>query len=209
MRIALFGATGDLGKELLNQGLREGHAIQAFVRNPDKLNTKHDLLEIVPTDVIKDSFDSLAAKIADNDLVISALGTGMNPGITKVYSEGTAKIVQAMQQAKIKRFITVSSCGTDPTLDEPWWFLWLIRRVFINVYVDMARMEERIINAQNLEWIIVRPTRLTNGEHQKYRVNLTHSPKNGVEISRADVAQFILEQLQQDTYLYKFPVLSY
>ena len=93
MKITLFGATGSLGQELLKQGLAKQHLIKTFVRSPDKIKTKHDLLEMIQADAIQDSQDSFAEKLAGSDAVISALGTGMNLRITKLYSTGTTRIV--------------------------------------------------------------------------------------------------------------------
>ena len=158
---------------------------------------------------MKDSIDSLAEKLADSDAVISSLGTGMSLKITKLYSEGTKNVVSAMQQAQIGRLILVSSSGTAPTTEEPWWYLWFVRRLLINVYVDQARMEEQIISTKNLEWVIVRPSQLTNGKQKEYRVRLRHNPKGGFQISRADVAGFMLKQLTDDSYLHELPALAY
>ena len=209
MKIALLGATGGLGKEILKQGLERGHSIDALVRTPEKVETKHELLNVVRADVMKDSKDSLAELLAGSDAVISSLGTGMSLGITKLYSQGTSKLIAAMQQSKIRRLVVVSSSGTCPTLEEPWWYLWFVRRLLVNVYIDQARMEERIIATNNLDWIIVRPSQLTNGKRKQYRVRLQHNPKGGYQISRADTADFMLKQLEEDTYLHELPALAY
>ena len=209
MKITLLGATGGLGKEILKQGLKLGYSIDALVRSPSKVETKHEQLEVIRADVIKDSCDRLAEILTGSDAVISSLGTGMSLGITKLYSEGTTNVISAMQQAEIPRLVAVSSSGTDPTTEEPWWYLWLVRRLLVNVYVDQAKMEERIANTKNLQWVVVRPSQLTNGEKKQYRVRLNHNPHGGYKISRADVADFMLKQLKDDTYLSKFPALAY
>lgn len=209
MKITLFGATGGLGREILKQGLQQGHSIKVLVRNPNKIKEQSPLLEIIQADILKENSELLADRLSGSDAVISSLGTGMGLGITKLYSAGTKNIIQAMQQAKIRRLIVVSSSGTDPTTEEPWWYLWLVRRLLINVYVDQARMEEQIINTNNLEWVIVRPSQLTNGNKQKYRVRLKHNPEKGYQISRADVANFMLKQLEDNTYLNQLPALAY
>ena len=209
MKITLLGATGGLGQEILKQGLELGHSINALVRTPTKLQTKHERLEVIQADVMKDSRDRLAEILTGSDAVISSLGTGMSLGITKLYSEGTTSVIEAMQQAQIPRLVAVSSSGTDPTTEEPWWYLWLVRRLLVNVYVDQAKMEERIASTNNLQWVVVRPSQLTNGDRKQYRVRLNHNPHDGYKISRADVADFMLKQLKDDTYLSKFPALAY
>jgi putative NADH-flavin reductase len=209
MNITLLGATGKLGQEILKQGLAEGHTIKALVRNPSKVEIQHDRLEIIKADVMHDDSVNIATLLAGSDAVISAIGTGYSLNITKIYSEGTQKVVEAMEKANIRRLVVVSSCGTDPEPIEPWWYLWLVRRLLINVYIDMTRMEEHIIRKDNLEWVIVRPSQLTDGVPKKYRVKLRHCPEGGYQISRADVASFMLKQIVEDTYLHKIAALAY
>jgi putative NADH-flavin reductase len=209
MNITLLGATGKLGQEILKQALDQGHNIKALVRNPTKLAIQHERLEIVQADVLHDSSDRIAMLLAGSDAVISAIGTGYSVKITTIYSRGTQKIVEAMEQANIRRLVVVSSCGTDPEPTEPWWYLWLVRRLLINVYIDMTRMEENIMRRDNLEWTIVRPSQLTNGAPKEYRVNLKHCPEGGYKISRADVASFMIQQVRENTYLRQIPALCY
>ena len=209
MEIALLGATGGTGQEILKQALNLGHSVRALVRSPGKVETRHERLEVVQADVMKESAEALAEKLGSSDVVVSSLGTGTNLGITRLYSEGTERVVAAMKQADIERLIAVSSTGTDPTKGEPWWYLWFVRRLLINVYVDQARMEQNLM-ASDLDWIIVRPSQLTDGQHKGfYRVAPRHNPEGGFRISRADVADFILGQLDKDTYLRQTPALAY
>ena len=209
MKIALLGATGGTGQEILKQGLALGHTIRVLVRSPEKVETEHERLEVIRADVMKESAEALAEKLGSSDVVISSLGTGTNLGITRLYSEGTERVASAMKRAGIERLIAVSSTGTDPTNHEPWWYLWFVRRLLINVYVDQARMEQDLM-VSDLDWIIVRPSQLTNGEKTgEYRVAPRHNPEGGVRISRADVAHFILDQLGKDTYSRQTPALAY
>jgi putative NADH-flavin reductase len=209
MNIVLLGATGQLGQAILKQALEKGHSVKALVRNPAKLDLQHDCLEIVQADVLHDSSDRIAMLLAGSDAVISAIGTGYSVKITTIYSKGTQTIVEAMEKANIRRLVVVSSCGTDPEPTESWWYLWIVRRLLINVYIDMTRMEENIMRRDHLEWVIVRPSQLTNGAPKPYRVNLRHCPEGGYQISRADVAGFMLQQLHANTYLRQTPALCY
>lgn len=205
MNIALLGATGGTGQEIMKQALDQGHTVRVLVRSPDKIETRHERLEVVPTDVMKDSVDELARKLGPSEVVVSSLGTGTNLGITRLYSDGTKRVTQAMEQANIKRIIAVSSSGTDPTPHEPWWYLWFVRRLLVNVYVDQARMEQDLMHS-DLDWTIVRPSQLTNGEKRgAYRVAPRHNPEGGSKISRADVADFILKQLDKESTFVKPP----
>lgn len=209
MKLAILGATGGTGLELTKQALASGHTVRVLVRSPEKVETEHERLEVVKADVMNEPADELAEKFGPSEVVISSLGAGTNLGITRLYSEGTDRIIAAMNKASLRRLIVVSSVGTDPTTDEPRWYLWLVRRLLINVYVDLARMEQNLM-ATDLDWIIVRPSQLTNGEKRGvYRVAPRYIPEGGIRISRADVADFMLKQLEQDTFLRQTPALAY
>ncbi len=209
MKLAILGATGGTGLELTKQALALGHTVRVLVRSPEKINTQHERLEVIEADMMNEPSDELAEKFGPSEVVISSLGAGTNLGITRLYSEGTDRIIAAMSKADLKRLIVVSSVGTDPTNDEPRWYLWLVRRLLINVYVDLARMEQNLM-ATNLDWIIVRPSQLTNGKKRGvYRVAPRYIPEGGIRISRADVADFMLKQLQQDTFVRQTPALAY
>lgn len=209
MIIALFGATGGLGEQVMKQALDRGDCVSALVRTPAKLTIKHANLSVVQADVMHDGRAVLAEKLAGVDAIISALGEGATLGITKLYSDGTQAILDAAKGAGIPRLVAVSSGGTDVTDDEPWWYLRLVRRLLINVYVDQARMEERV-RQSGLDWVVVRPAMLTNGQKKgAYRVQLNHNPKGGLRISRADLAAFMLDQVQSDQYLHQFPAVAY
>lgn len=209
MRLAILGATGGTGQELTKQALALGHSVKVLVRSPDKVTVKHDRLEVVKTDLFNESAAMLAEKLGESEVVLSALGN-RTLGITQLYSEGTKQLVAAVQHARIKRLLIISSIGTDPTADEPRWYLWLVRRLLINTYVDMARAEQFVMDTDDLDWTIIRPPRLTNGKKTgSYRVALRYVPKGGIQISRADLAAFMLGQLGQDAYVRQIPTLAY
>jgi putative NADH-flavin reductase len=131
---------------------------------------------------------------------------------TTVISDGTRNIVRAMERAGIKRFVCESSLGVG---DSKWRMGAIHNLVAIplflrNVFAD-KEAQEQIIASSTLEWVIVRPTALTNGAQRNvYRAG----PDVGnwlvpSRISRSDVAAFMLEQLTGAEYLRKTPGLAY
>ena len=219
MNIAILGATGGTGQELTEQALALGHTVKVLVRSPDKVALRHDRLEVVKADLLDESASTLAKKLGGSEVVLSALGV-LSLGITHFYSDTAKLLVAAARQADVKRVMFVSSVGADPAEHEPWWYLWFVRRLLINYYVDMARMEQFVMDTvtdtvtvtgtAGLEWIIVRPSYLTNGKKTGvYRVTPRYAPKGGVRISRADLADFMLKQLEGDTYVRGTPAIAY
>jgi putative NADH-flavin reductase len=129
-----------------------------------------------------------------------------------VLSEGTRNIVRAMERAGIKRFVCESSLGVGDSK----WKLGVVHNLLAiplflrNILADKEE-QERIIAGSSLDWVIVRPTALTNGpQRNAYRagadVGHWFFPSR---ISRSDVAAFMLEQVTEDEYLRKTPGLSY
>lgn len=213
MNVAILGATGGTGRELTAQALALGHTVKVLVRSPGKVTLRHDRLEVLKADLLGESAPTLAAKLEGSEAVLSALGV-LGLGITHFYSDTAKLLVAAAQQARVKRLMLVSSVGADPSEHEPWWYLWFVRRLLINYYVDMARMEQFVMDTVTetgeLEWIVVRPSYLTNGQKTGvYRVTPRYAPKGGVRISRADLADFMLKQLEGNTYVRQTPAVAY
>ena len=199
MRIAVFGATGGTGQQVVQQALAGGHAVTALVRDPARL-AQHDVrLTVVQGDVLDRS--RVDETIAGADAMIVSLGnTANNPDY--VVSRGTQVIVDAMTDAGSPcRLIVVTSLGVGDSRDQvPFAFKMLMSTVLKKPMEDKER-QEALVRASNLDWVIVRPGGLTNGPatgDYKAGVNVKLTAS---QVSRADVAAFVLQQLDNDTYL--------
>jgi putative NADH-flavin reductase len=207
MKIAIFGSTGGTGKELVKQGLELGYQVTAFVRTPSKLEEfKHENLTIIQGDVF--SYSDVEKAIIGQEAVISALG---NPTlkVNTTTSEGTRNIVNAMQTAGIKRFICETSLGVGDSREQAGFFFSkiIIPTLLKNAIAD-KEIQEQIIQASDLDWTIVRPGGLRNSEKtSKYRAGLDKDISGN--ISRADVAEFMLKQINSDEFLRKTPAICY
>jgi putative NADH-flavin reductase len=74
----------------------------------------------------------------------------------------------------------------------------------------MQQWENMLEANRDIDWICIRPSRLTNGQEKgHYRVELNHSPEGGWQISRADLADFILKQVLSDEYIHQKPAIAY
>jgi putative NADH-flavin reductase len=151
--------------------------------------------------------------IAGQDVVISVLG--VRPGVTiPVCSEGTEHIIAAMQKQGVKRFICQSAFAVA-ALDGEWREIpWMVPILpffpKVKAMFEDKLIQEREIRQSDLDWIIVRPATLTDGPRTgAYKVGDPLSMGPRAKISRADVADFLLEQVYDDTYLHKVPRLKY
>jgi uncharacterized protein YbjT (DUF2867 family) len=210
VRILVIGATGGTGREVVQQALERGHDVVAFVRNPSKSTTAHHRLRVVSGDVMDPA--SLEAAVQGCDAVVCALGHKRWLGPSKILSEGTRNVVRAMEKHGVKRLVVETALGVGDSAGRlgVYYTLFTIPVILPFYWYDKGR-QERIVRESSLDWIIVRPGQLTNG---RKRGAYKHGPRVGnfvwsVSISRADVADFMLNQLGDTPYLRQAPGLSY
>lgn len=208
MKLIIFGATGSVGKPLVLQALGLGHQVTAFARNKNALaEIDHENLYVYEGNV----FDppSVEAAVKGHEAVICVLGAGRK-GVVR--SRGTRNIILAMEKWGIKRLICQSTLGAGDSranLNFFWkriMFGWLLKAA----YLDHEEQEKYVKNS-GLDWTLVRPAAFIDGP---VTGNFKHgfSPYDKsirLKISRADVAMFLLMQLNTHEYLRKAPGLSY
>lgn len=209
MKLLILGASGLTGRELVKQALEAGHDVTAFVRDPERLKISHERLRVAVGNIL--DRDSLDSAVPGHDAVLSALGS---PGLGKSteLSDGTANIINAMERHGVKRLIFESSVGVGDSKSHLTRFAKYIffPLVIRNIIADKEIQEGRI-RSSGLDWTIVRPGRLTQGKRTgRYRHGAAidaNAPSTAV--SRADTAEFMLKQLETDTYLRQTPGISY
>lgn len=207
MKIAVFGATGTVGRLVVAQALEQGHEVTAFTRNAAAITQQHERLGVIEGDV----FDTHAAEraIIGQDAVIVALGDGRK-GLVR--AGGTRAVVEAMYRAGVKRLIVQSTLGVGDSRDNLN-FLWkhlLFGMLLRKAYNDHVT-QEALVRASQLDWTIVRPSAFTDGPRTgNFRVGFPGSePGLTLKISRADIADFLLAQLTDRSYLFQTPGISH
>ncbi len=210
MNILIIGATGGTGRELTGQALDQGHHVTAFVRNPEKIRLKHERLVVVKGDVL--NYETVELAVKGKDAVLCALGHKRWFIPSKILSQGVENIIRAMEKHGVRKLVCETSLGVGDSVGRLglYYSLFVIPIIVFFYFRDKGR-QERLIRKSDLDWIIVRPGQLTNG---KKRGTYRHGEKIGsfittVRISRADVADFMLKQLTDDTYLHKSPGVAY
>jgi putative NADH-flavin reductase len=209
MKLVIFGATGTVGEQAVKQALEQGHTVTAFARNLTKLDIQHPQLRLTPGDVMNDA--AVEAAIQGQDAVVCVLGAGKQLKST-IRSEGTQQIIQAMQEVGVRRLICLSTLGAGESwsnLNFYWKYVmfgFILRQVFAD-----HQQQEALVKSSGLDWTIVRPSALTDGARTgQYHHSFPSSDRNiTLQISRADVADFILKQLSDQSSLYRSLSLSY
>lgn len=209
MKLLIIGATRGIGRRLLEQALAEGHQVTVLVRSLRRLGLSHERLTVVEGDILDPQ--AVARAVAGQDGVCVTIGVKAALKPVTVFSRGTENVVAAMKEFSVRTLVCVTGIGAGESKNHGG-FLYdrifkplLLRRI----YADKDRQEE-IIRRSGLEWVIVRPGFLTNGPLTgKYRVLTELKGIKARKISRADVAHFILRELQERRYLGKAPLLTY
>lgn len=209
MKLTIFGATGTVGRQVVAQALDQGHWVTAFARQPTKLDIQHPRLQLVQGDVM--DLPTVKQAVQGQDAVVCVLGSGKKLTGT-VRSEGTRQIIRAMEQTGVRRLICQSTLGAGDSwgsLNFYWKYI-MFGLILKNVFADHEKQENYVRQSQ-LDWTIVRPGAFADGAYTgHYRHGFPGTDKTSqLKISRADVADFILKQLADQTYLYKTSSLSY
>ena len=204
--VLIVGATGGTGRQLVAQALKRGYAVTAFVRDPSRLQLDHPQLTVIQGDVL--DYSSVEAAMRGQEAVLSALGHKRFFYPTRILSKGTHNILRAMEAHGVPRLICETSLGIGDSVGRMGLlFTFFVIPAILPFYFWDKTRQERMIARSNVEWVIVRPGMLTNGNMRgRYR----HGRRVGsffwtVRISRADVADFMLNQMVSNTYLRAAP----
>jgi putative NADH-flavin reductase len=207
VKVLIIGATGATGQILMREALAQGHEVTALVRDPSAATTEDHRPKVLQGNALDAS--SVESAVAGQDAVLSALGT-RSARPTTLFSESTQNVIGAMDKHGVRRLVCITGIGVGDSKGHVGFLYDRIIRPFVvkNVYEDKERQEEAI-KQSDLDWVIVRPARLTDepakGEYNVY-LGGSYTAKT---ISRTDVAAFMLAQLTADTYVRKTPVISY
>ena len=209
MKIVVFGASGRMGKFVVQQALKAGHQVTAFLRISSKLGIEHPNLNIIQGDVM--DAEKVEKAIAGQEAVISTLGP-TRPPVPGMMEIAARNIVSAMKRHDVRRLISTTGAGVRDPQDQPKLFDKFMNALLTLMARDVLRDSEtnvKVIRSSDLEWTIVRFPRLIDGPHTgEYRVGYI-GKNSGSQISRADGADFILKELEKDEYIHKAPMASY
>ncbi|MDQ2906827.1 MAG: SDR family oxidoreductase [Chloroflexota bacterium] len=208
MRLAIFGASGRTGKPLVEQSLAAGHDIVALVRTPAKMTIQDPRLTVVQGDAMKAA--DVEKVVQGADAVLIALGHSKDSP-RDMQTLATQHIVAAMEKYGVKRIVGLTGAGVDAPQDKPKLMNHVIKIALKTMSGDVLKDSERyigVIRNSGLDWVIVRGPMLNEGPHTgKYRVGWV-GVNTSARISRADVADFMLKQATDTTYLHQLPMIS-
>jgi putative NADH-flavin reductase len=217
MNIAIFGASGATGTLLTQRCLAVGHQVTALLRSPDKfpLRDRVGVIQGSPFDLV-----AVSRTIDSADVVLSALGAN---SLKKedVLERAVPQIIAAMQQTvtqqkPVRRIIVLGSAGALPdSLDkQPFYRRWIVENIVYKTFLKWPVASQisqwNNLSHSNLDWTMVMPPMLTNARLRGvYRIDGDALPRNGNRISREDVADFMMQQIDSPQWIKKGVYLSW
>ena len=210
-KVLIIGASRGIGLETVRAALRAGHRVRALARSAASIPIQDANLDTVSGDAL--DRDTVRDALQDVDVVIQTLGVNFAPKLifegTTLFSDSTRILVDAMKVAGVKRLIAVTGLGAGDSrghggiIYDVVVFPLLLKRVY-----DDKDVQEWIVRSSELDWTIVRPGLLTNRPATgRYRVLTASKDWQFGAISRSDVADFLVEQIDNRTLVGTTPLL--
>ena len=210
-KVLIIGASRGIGLETVRAALRAGHRVRALARSAASMPIQDANLDTVSGDAL--DRDTIRDALQDVDVVIQTLGVNFAPKLifegTTLFSDSTRILVDAMKVAGVKRLIAVTGLGAGDSRGHGGFiydavvFPLLLKRVY-----DDKDVQEWIIRSSGLDWTIVRPGLLRNRPATgRYRVLTASKDWQFGAISRSDVANFLVEQIDDRTLVGTTPLL--
>jgi putative NADH-flavin reductase len=209
VKITVFGATGDTGKQIVEQALQVGYEVVAYARNTSKLNVSNEHLTVIQGELSDEALIETAIKGAG--AILSALGP-RGGSKDKPLTYGMQIIIGAMKKQGVRRLIITSTLSAKDSKDKPN----LRTKAMVNfvkttmhaAYEDIVNVAETV-RASDREWTIVRLAILNNKPKSgKVKAGYVGTGEVGTQISRADIADFMLKQIEDTKYLREAPAIS-
>jgi uncharacterized protein YbjT (DUF2867 family) len=207
MKIFLLGSTGLTGQILLDEFLKRGFEVTAFVRDSSKIKKVDEKLKVLQGDPA--NAQSLQKSLVGHDAVVCALGYRKLKQQERVFEPAMQAVAKIGAEVGIKKIVYLSAYGVAETRSD---LGFVFGKIFLpmvleGVFADHAATE-KIIRASGIDYSIARPGMLTNGPRTgSYRAQ--EGLMKARKISRADVADFMLRSLTDPLLARKTMGLSY
>jgi len=205
MRIAIIGASGQIGAFIRDEALARGYQVTAIVRHPEKITVQNPRLTIVKADILKDKVDEL---VKGHEAVISAYNPGWsNPDIYNEQIEGYKAIISGVKKSGIKRLLVVGGAGTLEVAPG----VQLLDKASFPENIKGGVLATREVlymlrKEKELEWTFLSPpASIAPGERTgHYRVGkdqLLKDKEGESKISTQDYAVAILDELEHPQHI--------
>jgi len=197
MNVLVIGAAGKTGVLVVERAVAAGHVVTAFVRNAE--GYKGAQVRVVAGDATDQA--SLDTAMAGQDAVIDTIGGKTPYRKTSLERSVAGAVVASMKANGAKRIIVISAFGVGESADQVSWF---VEHVIVPTWLRGSTADkaatEAIVRASGIAFVIVRPAMLTD-DAATGDVKVFQGHDTAHKITRADVAQFCVDQLTSDKHI--------
>lgn len=210
MKITIFGATGGIGHFIVEQAIKDGHEVTAYLRTQEINKYNWENVKIVNGELT--DYSAIKNAVAGSDVVISALAVQMKFTYKEMISAiGHQNIIKAMEELNVKRLISWATPSITSNEDSKS-FITVVPSIMAGIALPKAKKELTIITntitQSNLDWIIVRFIAPKNTEFTGKIKTTFGKDKINFNISRADIAYFMYQQISDNKYLKRMPIIG-
>jgi putative NADH-flavin reductase len=211
VKVTVFGATGKIGLLAVSRLLEDGHEVTAFVRSPQKLGVVAAAADVVAAEL--DDEAAIREAIDGADAVISALGPPIDPFLRGTpLTDGTRRIVAAMHDAGVRRLVALATVSVPDPRDRPG-LLDRLLPIAIGLLIPGALREVQgiteVVSTSDLDWTVARifaPVDVP--ANHTVQAGFLGRDAIGVEMSRADIAHFLVDQITDRDFVGAAPAIS-
>lgn len=198
MKIAIFGATGRTGNQLVRKALHDGHEVSILTRQIKKVCFDPEEIRITEGNVL--SLEKVKETIKGADVVISALGADDISKPIRMFSGGIENIIEAMKEEGIKRFIGMSGAGILDHPDGDYRGNIDLAPFLQYIFPDQLQAFETL-KESDLDWTMVCPTLMPEGRGSgAFRTEMNMLPEDPKPVSVGDVAALIYKIFSENLY---------
>ena len=211
-KVLVMGASRGIGLETVKAALAQGHNVRALARHPQSIAVSHPNLEKIKGDALNPT--QVKSALEHIDVVVQTLGVtaglDMILGPVRLFSKSTSVLIPAMEEIGAKRLISVSGFGAGDSHARLGCLQGTVFRLILGQAYADKDIQEELIRESDLDWVIVRPVILTNGNRTgRYKIIIDPKKWRNGFISRKDVADFLVRQVDDERYLGQTPLLTY
>ena len=198
MNVLIIGAAGKTGAIVVERAASAGHVVTAFVRDASTYRAPENV-RVVAGDATDQA--SVNKAMAGQDAVIDTIGGKTPYRKTTLERSVAGAVVAAMKANGARRVIVVSAFGVGESADQAGWFVeHVIVPTWLRGSTEDKAATEAVVRASGIAFVIVRPALLTD-DAGTGSVKVFQGHDTAHKITRADVAQFCVDQLTSDEHL--------